>query len=170
MNNISEMPQKTHYRKAFNSPYLSSADIVEPTVLTVAYAKLESDKSKKTKDLFNTIHFVENEIRKGEKLKPMILNATNSKMMKELTGSYFLEDWQNIKVIVYVETGIRFGRDTVDGLRIGEPPQRRELLPNSPQWESAKEAYKRDGNLKAVLQRVDISDENKILLIKEAGA
>lgn len=25
--------EKTHYRKAFDSPYLSSADIVEPTVL-----------------------------------------------------------------------------------------------------------------------------------------
>jgi hypothetical protein len=27
---------KTHFRKAFDSPYLSSADIVEPTTLTVA--------------------------------------------------------------------------------------------------------------------------------------
>ena len=30
------MTEKIHYRKAFDSPYLSSADIVEPTVLTVA--------------------------------------------------------------------------------------------------------------------------------------
>ena len=53
---------KTHYRKAFDSPYLSSADIVEPTVLTVSHVKLEADRTKKTKDLFNTAYFVEKEI------------------------------------------------------------------------------------------------------------
>lgn len=40
---------KTHYRKAFDSPYLSSADIVEPTVLTIARATLENDKTKNPK-------------------------------------------------------------------------------------------------------------------------
>ena len=48
------MTEKTHYRKAFDSPYLSSADIVEPTVLTVARVSLEVDRTKKTKDMFNT--------------------------------------------------------------------------------------------------------------------
>ncbi len=78
---------KTHYRKAFDSPYLSSADIVEPTVLTIARATLENDKTKKSKDVFNTAYFEERELRPGEKLKPMILNATNSKMLKSITGS-----------------------------------------------------------------------------------
>ena len=72
---------KTHYRKAFNSPYLSSADIVEPTDLTISHVRLEPDKTKKTKDLLNTAYFKEREIRKGEALKPMVLNATNSKML-----------------------------------------------------------------------------------------
>ena len=71
---------KTHYRKAFDSPYLSSADIVEPTVLTIARATLENDKTKKSKDVFNTAYFEERELRPGEKPKPMILNATNSKI------------------------------------------------------------------------------------------
>jgi hypothetical protein len=87
---------KTHYRKAFDSPYLSSADIVEPTVLTVNCVRLEADKTKKTKDQFNTAYFVEKEIRPGEKLKPMILNATNSKTMKGLTGSAFIDDWNDV--------------------------------------------------------------------------
>lgn len=78
---------KTHFRKAFDSPYLSSADIVEPTVLTIARVGLEPDRTKKTKDLFNTAHFVEKELRPGEKLKPMILNATNSKTLRALTGT-----------------------------------------------------------------------------------
>ena len=64
---------KTHFRKAFDLPYLSSADIVEPTILTIARVSLETDKTKKTKDVFNTAYFVERELRPGEKLKPMIL-------------------------------------------------------------------------------------------------
>lgn len=109
---------KTHYRKAFDSPYLSSADIVEPTVLTVAYVALESDHTKKTKDKFNTAHFVEKELRPGEKLKPMILNATNSKTMKMLTSTPFIEDWQNVAITVYVDSNVKFGKESVEGLRI----------------------------------------------------
>lgn len=109
---------KTHYRKAFDSPYLSSADIVEPTPLTVAYVRLEPDHTKKTKDLFNTAHFVEKELRPGEKLKPMILNATNSKQMKNLTGTPFIEEWNNVRVTVYVDPNVKFGKESVEGLRI----------------------------------------------------
>ena len=107
--------EKTHYRKAFNSPYLSSADIVGPTILTIKCARLEGDQTKKTKDLFNTAYFVEEYLREGEKLKPMILNAHNSKVLKMLTGSHFLEDWNDVKVTVYVDQNVRFGRDTVEG-------------------------------------------------------
>lgn len=109
---------KTHYRKAFASPYLSAADVVEPTRLTIAYVRLEGDKTKKTKTQMNTAYFAEREIRKGEKLKPMILNATNSKMMAKMTGSPFIEDWVNVPVEVYAVSGVRFGNETVEGLRI----------------------------------------------------
>ena len=57
------MNDKTHFRKAFDSPYLSSADIVEPTNLTIKHVRLEADKTKKTRDLFNTAYFAEQEIR-----------------------------------------------------------------------------------------------------------
>ena len=114
---------KTHYRKAFNSPYLSSADIVEPTELTIKNVTLEMDQTKKTRDAFNTAHFTAKELRDGEPLKPMILNACNSKMMKELADSPFIDDWNNIRVIIYVDPNVRFGRDTVEGLRIRKAAQ-----------------------------------------------
>lgn len=160
---------KTHYRKAFDSPYLSSADIVEPTVLTVARVTLEADKTKKTKDSFNTAYFVEKEIRKGEPLKPMILNASNSKTMKQLTGSAFIDDWQNVRITVYVDCNVRFGKETVEGLRISpHAPERKYLTPeNKKAWDNAKAAYKRDGNLDAVTSRVNISDEHVEQLIDE---
>lgn len=158
------MKEKTHYRKAFNSPYLSSADIVEPTVLTISYVRLEPDKTKKTKDLFNTAYFTDKEIRPGEELKPMILNATNSRTMRNLAGSAFIDDWCNVPVTVYVDPNVRNRGQVVEGLRISpEPPrlQKPELQQNTQQWEHAIAAYKRDGNFNAIEQRMTISDANK---------
>ncbi len=163
---------KTHFRKAFNSPYLSSADIVEPTVLTVARVTLEKDRTKKTKDQFNTAWFAEREIRPGEPLKPMILNATNSKTMKGLTGSAFLEDWVNVRITVYVEPNVKFGNQTMDGLRISPAaPKRNQIGPMTTKaWANAKAAYKRDGNLESVLARADMSEEHQRQLMEECEA
>ena len=166
------MTTKTHYRKAFDSPYLSSADIVEPTVLTVSRVTLESDHTKKTKDVFNTAHFVEKEIRVGEKLKPMILNASNSKTMRGITGSPFIDDWQNVRITIYVDSNVRFGKETVEGLRISpHAPEKKYLTPaNAKAWENAKAAYKRDKNLDTVLSRVSMSDEHREQLMAECDS
>lgn len=168
MNNDS----KTHYRKAFDSPYLSSADITEPTTLTVQRVTLESDRTKKTKDAFNTAWFVEKELRPGEKLKPMILNATNSKTMAALAGSKFIDDWNNVRITVYVDGSVRFGKETVEGLRISPfAPEKKVLTPAMTKaWNSAKEAYKRDGSLSKVLSRMDMSAADQQLLISECTA
>ena len=163
---------KTHYRKAFNSPYLSSADIVGPTILTISHVVLAKDETRKTKDWFNTAHFVEKEIRAGEKLKPMILNAHNSRVMRNLCQSHFIEDWQNVAVTIYVDTNVRFGRDTVEGLRINpQPPntQKPELEPGTKAWDNAIVAYKRDGNFDAILKRVAISEENQTKIFEAAN-
>lgn len=164
--------EKTHYRKAFNSPYLSSADIVEPTVLTIKCVKLELDQTKKTKDSFNTAYFTAKELRPGEPLKPMILNAHNSKIMKTMTGSPFIDDWNNVPVTVYVDSNVKFGRDTVEGLRLStEPPvARKTLTKGTPMWANAVAAYKRDGNLEAVKARVDVTPEDEALIMDEANA
>jgi hypothetical protein len=165
------MTSKTHYRKAFDSPYLASADIVEPTVLTVKCVKLELDRTKKTKDKFNTAYFSEREIRPGEPLKPMILNATNSKIMKQLTGSAFIDDWNDVRITVYVDHAVKFGKETVEGLRISpQAPTRKVLTPEATKaWARAKEAYKRDGNLDNVLAFADISEEHQAQLIAECA-
>lgn len=159
--------KKTHYRRVFNSPYLSSADIAEPTILTIHRVVQEIDKTKKTKDMFNTAYFVEKELRQGEILKPLILNATNSRTMALLTNSKYIEDWSNTPVTIYVDPSIRFGRDTVEGLRIAvEKPrmQKPELMPDTPAWNNAIAAYKRDGNFDAVEKRMLVSDESKDLI------
>lgn len=160
----------THYRKVFDSPYLSSMDVVEPIVLTIARVTQEADKTKKSKDTFNTAYFAERFIRPGEKLKPMILNATNSKAVAKIVGSPFIEDWGNARVMVYVEKGIKFGREIVDGLRIMPAPDRKVITPdNEKMWNAAKSAFLRDGNLVKVLARADMSQEHIEQLKKECG-
>jgi len=159
---------KTHYRKAFKSPYLSSADIVGETSLTIEKVTLEIDRTKKTQNNFNTAHFTEKEIRSGEPLKPMILNATNSKMMHSITGSHFIEDWNSVRVIVYVDPNVKNRGEIVEGLRIKKAPEKPEITPkNTEKWERAKLVYKRDGKFDEVLKHVKMSPENQALAIKE---
>jgi len=168
MSNPQEVPQKTHYRKAFNSPYLSSPDIVGPTVLTISHVRLEPDKTKKTKDLFNTAYFIEKELRAGEKLKPMILNATNSRTMRQLTGSYFLEDWINVPVTVFVDPSVRFGNKTLEGLRIStEAPKlsKRSFNAQDPALLSrAVAAFERDGNFRAIEEHLSLTEADKSVI------
>lgn len=163
------MTEKIHYRKAFNSPYLSSADIVNPMIFTIAHVELEQDKTGKTKDYHNTAYFSETEIRPGEKMKPMILNVQNCETMRQLTGSHFIDDWKDIQVTVYVEKGVKFGRDIVEGLRISsKKPEVKDLTPdNAKVWENAKIAYMRDGNLEKVLARYSMTEEHQAQLIRE---
>lgn len=151
------MTEKTHYRKAFDSPYLSAADIVWPTTLTIKRVALEADKTKKTRDLFNTAFFVETEIRPGEKLKPMILNSTNSKTLKQLTGSAFIEDWAGQAITVYVDANVRFGKETVEGLRISPfTPEAQEVGFDMVQATKDALATKTTDELLAVWNRVGV--------------
>lgn len=99
----------------------------------------------------------------------MILNATNSKTMRKLTGSPFIDDWQNVDVTIYVDSNVRFGKETMEGLRISPyAPEKKYLTPaNTRAWDNAKAAYRRDGNLNAVLARMDMKDEHQKQLIAE---
>ncbi|MDR5611649.1 MAG: hypothetical protein RAM36_00995 [Arsenophonus sp.] len=164
------MTEKTHYRKAFDSPYLSSADIVEPTVLTISEVLFEADKTRRTKDVFNTAYFEEKEIRPGETVKPMILNATNSKMVRQITGSPFLEDWKNVKVMICVER-VKNRQEYVDGLRIYPAIIKKKILTPSQveSWERAKQSYLNTGSLEKVLAHVEMSPEDQERLKKECA-
>lgn len=154
---------KTHYRKAFDSPYLSSADIVDPVGLTIKRVTLEADRTKKTKDEFNTAWFVERELRSGETLKPMILNATNSKMLAKLTGSKWIDDWQNVSVTVYVDASVRFGKETVEGLRIEKATERPRVAPEQMVVEATAAARRGTDALRQWWEAQNENDRNLML-------
>lgn len=166
--------KKTHFRKVFKSDHLGVADLEEiieagqRLVFTISHVKQEYGvRVAGSKGDFNIAYF-------QEKIKPLVLNATNSKTMKMLCGnSSFVEDWCGVNVELYIDPNAKMAGQTVGGVRISPNPPKIEkptLTPeNEVKWNHAVEAYKRDGNLNAVLSKCNISTKNQDLIIEQAN-
>lgn len=50
--------------------------------------------------------------------KPMIIKATNGKVLQAITGSKYFEDWVNVAVVFYVELNVKSPQGRVDALRL----------------------------------------------------
>jgi hypothetical protein len=120
------MSEKTHYRKVFKSDHLGSADLED---LTEKGIKLIFTIQEVTQHLIdpnikgsgvrvagknisaNIAHFIED-------VKPLVLNATNSKQVANITGTNFVQDWQNVKVELFIDQSVKFKGASVQGVRI----------------------------------------------------
>lgn len=163
------MTQQTSWRKAFDSPYLASWDIDGTATLTISHVTNERNKMSKN-ITHNVAHFKEPELRKGEKLKPMILNATNCKTLHELSGSLYIEGWADQRVTVYVKEDVKGADGTMgQGLRLRAPKPKPVLHAKHERFSGAVAAYQRDGNLDAVKKHFEISEEVE-QLIKEQSS
>ena len=163
---------KNHYRKVYKSDHLGQADIEDLTengsnlIFTIKHVKQELGVAVAgRKGNHNIAYF-------NEDIKPMVLNATNAKIVRGFAnGSAFVEDWNNIPVQLYIDPNVRMKGETVGGVRINPTPVqvgKTEITPdNAKMWENAKTAYKRDGNLSKVLARCDMSEENQALIAAE---
>jgi len=142
-----------HWRDAYKSIYLSSADVDGSIELTIKHVRFEPDKTKRTKDSFNTAYFVEKEIRPGHALKPMILNVGNADIVRGFAGgSNNIHDWNNIKVQLYVQEGVTFGKEVMQGLRINPTQPRGQIILaiGGRGYNEAVDAFIRDGSLDTV--------------------
>ena len=99
---------KTHYRKAYKSDHLGTADledyIEQGRVLNFVIAHVKYEQGATVagrKGDFNIAYF------KDKKVKPLVLNATNAAMIKKFCKSSFLEDWTNVPITLYIKEGIR---------------------------------------------------------------
>lgn len=160
------MDTKTHYRKVFKSDHLGVADLED---------LIESGK----KRLVFTVKEVKQEFnvtvagRKGnhniayfkEAIKPMVLNATNSKIMKDFNnGSPFVEDWKNTVVELYIDPSIKLKGEIVGGVRIkpNQPKtEKPELTPQMTEWNKAVDYLKNNGNIESIKSRYKLSVENE---------
>ncbi|MCK5611018.1 hypothetical protein KAR91_54600 [Candidatus Pacearchaeota archaeon] len=162
---------KTHYRKVFKSDHLGIADLEDMIeansnlVFTIKCVKQEIGvRVAGKKGNHNIAYFHEN-------IKPLVLNATNSKVVSALANSKFIEDWANVAIQLYIDPTVKMKGEIVGGVRINPnpPAQKIELLPeNQKLWSNAVQAFKRDGNLDKVLARVNISPENQQRIANEA--
>jgi len=163
---------KAHYRKVFKSDHLGVADLEDlvetgsQLIFTIDHVNQEFDVAVAgRKGNHNIAYFKED-------IKPLVLNATNSKVVKSLIGgSPFVEEWNNLSVQLYIDANVKLKGDVVGGVRISPKPPRIEklpLMPSTAAWKNAIAAYKRDGNLNAVKKRMSITKENESALIAEA--
>jgi len=162
---------KTHYRKVFKSDHLGIADLEDMIeagsnlIFNIKCVKQEYGATVAGKKMdCNIAYFVED-------IKPLVLNATNSKTMKRLPDSAFVEDWSNIPVRLYIDTTAKLKGEVVGGVRISPervPREKPELMPDTTAWTNAIAAYKRDGNFTAIEKRKRVSDANKDKIKTEA--
>lgn len=166
------MSNKTHYRKVFKSDHLGVADLEDfleagqRLVFTIAEVKQEYNVKVAGRTINANIAYFK------EGIKPLVVNSTNSKVLKKFTGSSFVEDWKNLAIELYIDPTAKLKGEVVGGVRISPnkpQTQKQELTPNMEKaWSNAIAAYKRDGNLNKVLERMAISSENQEA-IKEAA-
>jgi hypothetical protein len=110
---------KHHYRKVFKSDHLGVADledlIEEGKVLVFTIKEVKQEMNVMVagkKGNFNIAYF-------NEQIKPLVLNAGNSKIIKSFCfNSPFVEDWKNVPIELTIDQNVKFGKDVVSGVRI----------------------------------------------------
>ena len=160
------MEAKTHYRKVFKSDHLGVADLEDlieekkRLVFTVREVKQEFGVSVAgRKGDHNIAYFKEN-------IKPLVLNATNSKIMKSFNnGSPFVEDWSNTVIELYIDPNAKLKGELTGGVRI-KPKQptmsKPELKPeNKKVWDAAVSYLKGNGTIEGIKAKYSISTANE---------
>jgi len=143
---------KTHYRNVFKSDHLGSADledlIEQGTALCFTIKEVKQERGAKVagkKGDFNIAYFY-------EKIKPLVLNATNSKQLSIFAKSKFLEDWSGLFIELYVEENVKsVSGGTTQGVRI------RPVLPQKPKAKPifGKENFEKAKNANATKEQIE---------------
>jgi hypothetical protein len=140
------MENLTHYRKVFKSDHLGVADLEEfieegkALNFTIKQVKQEENVVVAGRNgNYNIAYFIED-------IKPLVLNATNSRVIKKFAGgSPFVENWNNIFIEVYIDEKVKMKGEIVGGVRVRpvQPVKQKPILDESHKnWEKAKEAVK----------------------------
>jgi hypothetical protein len=153
--------EKIHWRKVFLSDYLGSCDLedgkdLKATIKSVSVQEVKNSDGKKQER--NVAKFTD------EKIKPMILNVTNCKIMKKLTGSKYINDWNNVVVQIYAKDDIKAFGDITEGLRLRDfqpKTDKPKLTPNLPAWAKAIEFLKGTGTLEGIKEKYELSSKDE---------
>jgi len=155
--------QLTHWKRLENPTYLGSYDFQpnEERTVTVKDVKREMVKGQEGTEEHTIVYFV-------EAYKPMIMNATNSKMLTNLSGSPYVEKWIGTSFKLVVVKIKAFG-EFMDALRIKSEKITKvlpELVLNSPNFDKVKEAIQSGKfTIEQVESKYKISQEVKDAII-----
>lgn len=110
---------KTSWKTLVDWKNLSSSSLVfDEQILTIKSIKKEEIISTNgKKEIVAVCRFSDSEL-------PMVLNKTNLRTLENIFRTDKIEDWYGKKIMVYVKSGIKFGKELVKGLRVREVPQR----------------------------------------------
>jgi hypothetical protein len=103
----------THWKKLENPDYIGSYAFQpgEEKIVTIQRVQREMVNGPDGKrEECTVLHFREAE-------KPMILNATNGKMVAKMAGTPYIEQWVGVRIAIGVEKVRAFG-DYVDAVRV----------------------------------------------------
>ena len=109
-----------HWKKLVSDPkYLGAADLegmpeIAGTISGTAKEMVQNASGRVEKTV---LHFEEN-------MKPLVLNATNSKIITKLAGTPMVEGWKGIKIQLYFDPKVKFAGDMVGGVRVRPYPPR----------------------------------------------
>lgn len=107
---------KTNFRQIVNPDYLGSYSLdnqqngyfEKAGVITKCELKEVVDASGKAMRI----------VAQTDQGKPMIIKATNGKVLQKITKSRYFEDWNNVPVVFYVELDVKSPQGRVDALRL----------------------------------------------------
>jgi hypothetical protein len=146
--------EKHHYRNVFKSDHLSSADLEDliekkqRLIFTIKEVKQELQTKVAGKKIDANIAYF------FEPIKPLVLNATNSKQLKLFSGSAFVEDWKGLTIELYIDQNVKFSGSITQGVRISpvQPDAREKQKPlfTEANFEKAKKANATKSQIEAV--------------------
>ena len=105
---------KTHWKSTTNPNYLGAYSLPDgkDIVVVIDYVKKETVVGVNGKKEEETVAHLKNGV------KPFILNKTNMKTITKVCGSPYIEDWTGIAIQIYFDPTVKFGKETLGGLRV----------------------------------------------------
>lgn len=159
---------KTHWRKQDNPNYLGAYSLMdgETKDLTVIIEKVvtEEVKNERGSESCRVAHLKDS--------KPLILNTTNSKIIENIYGTPYIEDWKGKPITLYVAKIRAFG-DEIECLRIRNTQPKDKQLPqllpsDSINWNNAVNGLKNGYTIDQVKSKWSLTKVNQEKLVSEA--
>lgn len=157
-----------NWRKVYKSDHLGAIDLEDfisqgkKLIFTVKEVKQEfGAKVAGKKGDFNIAYFV-------EPIKPLVLNATNARILRSFAPSGEVETWSNITIELYIDTNVKaIGGGITEGVRI-KPIQPKIEVKEKPIFTSNffLKAYEAGGTIESISKSWTITEDVKKEYIK----